>query len=43
MKKNRDRFTYLNEYDFLDEDNWTDADVVTTYKKRNKRNKYSIK
>jgi len=49
MKKNQDRFSYLNECDFQDEDdfpdedNWMDNDVVTTTKKRNKRNKYFIK
>ena len=43
MKKNQDRFTYFGEDDFPDEDGWVDTDVVTTYKKRNKRKKYSIK
>jgi len=43
MKKNQDRFIYFSEDDFPDEDDWMDTEVVTTYKKRNKRNKYSIK
>ena len=43
MKKSQVRFTYFGEDDFPDEDDWMDTEVVTTYKKRNKRNKYSIK
>jgi hypothetical protein len=48
MKKNRDRFFYLSEDDFPDDDDWMDDDprdddwidhdAAPIYKKRSKRN-----